>query len=161
MEQYGWSRQIEMNKKVEASVSITALPLSAIYQRWNSHKYDNISLEHYFSLFNNKLAYLNDVITFVIIILGPMEDNLMLKAKVTTIGNSAGIILPREALGKLKVHKGDFVYLIETSNGYEVVSYDEKFVQQMKVAQKIMREDRTVLKALAECSTEEDKNISK
>ncbi len=82
----------------------------------------------------------------------------MLKAKVTTIGNSAGIVLPREALGKLKVHKGDFVYLIETTNGYEVVSYDEKFVQQMKIAQKIMREDRNVLKALAECSTEEEKN---
>ena len=85
----------------------------------------------------------------------------MLKAKVTAIGNSEGIILPREALGKLKVHKGDFVYLIETSNGYEVVSYDEKFVQQMKIAQKIMREDRNVLKALAECSTEEEKITSK
>ena len=85
----------------------------------------------------------------------------MLKAKVTAIGNSEGIILPKEALGKLKVHKGDFVYLIETSNGYEVVSYDEKFVQQMKIAQKIMREDRNVLKALAECSTEEEKIKSK
>jgi len=81
----------------------------------------------------------------------------MLKAKVTAIGNSEGIILPKEALGKLKVHKGDFVYLIETSNGYEVVSYDEKFVQQMKIAQKIMREDRNVLKALAECGVEEKK----
>ena len=83
----------------------------------------------------------------------------MLKAKVTAIGNSEGIILPKEALGKLKVHKGDFVYLIETSNGYEVVSYDEKFVQQMKIAQKIMREDRNVLKALAECNAEEQKKI--
>lgn len=85
----------------------------------------------------------------------------MLKAKVTAIGNSEGIILPKEALGKLKVHKGDFVYLIETSNGYEVVSYDEKFVQQMVLAQKIMREDRNVLKALAECNTEENKPTSK
>lgn len=81
----------------------------------------------------------------------------MLKAKVTAVGNSAGIILPREALGKLKVHKGDFVYLIETANGYEVVSYDEQFVKQMMMAQKIMREDRNVLKALAECSSEEYK----
>jgi putative addiction module antidote len=81
----------------------------------------------------------------------------MLKAKVTTVGNSAGIVLPKEALGKLKVHKGDFVYLIETLHGYEVVSYDEKFVQQMKVAQKIMHEDRNVLKALAECHSQEEK----
>lgn len=85
----------------------------------------------------------------------------MLKAKITAVGNSAGIILPREALGKLKVQKGDFVYLIETSNGYEVVSYDEKFVQQMKLAQKVMREDRNVLKALAECSIEEQKATTK
>jgi putative addiction module antidote len=84
----------------------------------------------------------------------------MLKAKVTTIGNSAGIVLPREALGKLRVHKGDFVYLIETSNGYEVVSYDEKFVQQMMLAQKIMREDRNVLKALAECNPEDVKQAN-
>lgn len=81
----------------------------------------------------------------------------MLKAKVTTVGNSTGIILPREALAKLKVHKGDFVYFIETSNGYELVSYDEQFVNQMTLAQKIMREDRNVLKALAECSSEEYK----
>jgi putative addiction module antidote len=81
----------------------------------------------------------------------------MLKAKVTAVGNSAGIILPREALGKLKVHKGDFVYLIETSDGYEVISHDENFVQQMKLAQKIMHEDRNVLKALAECNIEKPK----
>jgi putative addiction module antidote len=85
----------------------------------------------------------------------------MLKAKVTTVGNSTGITLPKEVLGKLKIHKGDFVYLIETSCGYEVVSYDEKFVQQMKIAQRITREDRNVLKALAECSIEEHKATEK
>lgn len=86
----------------------------------------------------------------------------MFKAKVTTVGNSTGIILPKEALGKLKVHKGDFIYFIETSNGYEIVSYDEKFVQQMMLAQKIMREDRNVLKVLAESNSEEYKtSISK
>jgi len=78
----------------------------------------------------------------------------MLKAKITTVGNSTGITLPKEVLGKLKVHKGDFVYLIETSHGFEIVSYDKKFVQQMKLAQKIMHEDRNVLKALAECNIE-------
>lgn len=84
----------------------------------------------------------------------------MFKAKLTTIGNSTGIILPREALGKLKVHKGDYVYFVETTNGYEVVSYDEQFVKQMMLAQKIMREDRNVLKALAECSSEEYKTTT-
>ena len=83
---------------------------------------------------------------------------IMLKAKITTIGNSAGITLPKEVLGKLKVHKGDFVYLIETPYGFEVVAYNEKFVQQMKTAQRIMRENRNVLKVLAESSAKDIKS---
>ena len=73
----------------------------------------------------------------------------MLKVKITTVGNSTGITLPKEVLGKLKAHKGDYLYLIETPNGYEVVAYDEGFVQQMKIAQTIMRQDRNILKVLA------------
>jgi len=74
----------------------------------------------------------------------------MLKAKVTTVGNSAGITLPKEVLGKLKIGKGDYLYLVETPHGYEVTPYNEEFVRQMKLAQKVMKEDRDVLKVLAE-----------
>ncbi|NGX62081.1 MAG: hypothetical protein K940chlam9_01574 [Chlamydiae bacterium] len=51
----------------------------------------------------------------------------MLKSKITTIGNSSGIVLSREVLNKLHVERGDEVFLIETSNGYEIVSYDPEF----------------------------------
>lgn len=73
----------------------------------------------------------------------------MIALKVTTIGNSSGVILPREVLAKLKVRKGDNVYLIETPEGFRITPYDEEFAQQMEAAERIMGEDRDVLRALA------------
>ena len=73
----------------------------------------------------------------------------MLRAKVTTIGNSLGMVLPKEALVKLKLKKGDMIYLCETQDGYTLTPYDEQFVQQMKIAEQIMQEEKDVLKVLA------------
>ena len=73
----------------------------------------------------------------------------MLALKVTTIGHSTGIILPKEALGKLKIKKGDILYLTESTDGYRLTTYDEKFLKQMKVGEEIAREDKDVLHALA------------
>jgi len=73
----------------------------------------------------------------------------MIPLKVTTIGNSSGVVLPREVLAKLKVQKGDTVYLVETPDGFRITPYDEEFARQMGAAERIMREDRDVLRALA------------
>ena len=73
----------------------------------------------------------------------------MIALKVTTIGNSSGVILPREVLDKLKIRKGDAVYLVETPEGFRITPYDEEFARQMEAADRIMREDRDVLRALA------------
>jgi putative addiction module antidote len=70
--------------------------------------------------------------------------------KVIAIGNSAGIILPKEALTQLKVHKGDTLYISETPNGIRITPFDEEFAAQMEVAREVMRENRDVLKRLAE-----------
>lgn len=70
--------------------------------------------------------------------------------KVTTVGNSLGVILPKEVLAKLKVGKGDKLFITETPDGITVRAYDEKFAHAMELAEKIMREDRDVLKRLAE-----------
>jgi len=70
--------------------------------------------------------------------------------KVTTIGNSAGVILPKEILERLRVSKGDELYLVEEPDGYRLTPYNREFVDQMKAAEGIMREDRDVLKVLAE-----------
>lgn len=70
--------------------------------------------------------------------------------KITTIGNSVGVVLPREILERLRVKKGDILYALETSNGIELSAYDKEFAETMDVAERIMREDRDVLRRLAE-----------
>jgi putative addiction module antidote len=72
------------------------------------------------------------------------------KLKITSIGNSAGVILPKEVLEKLRVGKGDTLFLTETPMGFEVSAFDEEFALQMKLAEEIMREDRDVLHQLAQ-----------
>jgi putative addiction module antidote len=68
----------------------------------------------------------------------------------TSIGNSAGVILPKEVLEKLRVGKGDTLFLTETPTGYSVSAFDEEFALQMQLAEQIMREDRDVLHQLAQ-----------
>jgi putative addiction module antidote len=70
--------------------------------------------------------------------------------KVIPIGNSNGIILPKETLARLNVKKGDTLYLTEGPQGIRLVPYDEEFARQMEAAREIMRENRDVLQRLAE-----------
>jgi putative addiction module antidote len=74
----------------------------------------------------------------------------MSSIKVTTVGNSAGIVLSKELLAKLRVEKGDLLYVTETPNGIELSPYRKDFAVQMDAAEEIMRENRDVLKKLAE-----------
>jgi putative addiction module antidote len=70
--------------------------------------------------------------------------------KVTTVGNSTGIVLPKEVLAMLRVEKGDQLYISETPNGIELSAYDPDFADKIEAAKKIMRENRDVLRKLAE-----------
>lgn len=70
--------------------------------------------------------------------------------KITSIGNSFGIILPKEIMSKLRVSKGDSVLAIETPNGIEISPYDPEVAKQIEIAELVMREDRDVLRKLAE-----------
>lgn len=70
--------------------------------------------------------------------------------KVTSIGNSAGVILPRELLSRLRVEKGDILFVLETPRGIELTPYDPDLAAQMEVAEQVMQEDRSVLRKLAE-----------
>ena len=72
------------------------------------------------------------------------------KLKITTVGNSVGIVLPREILERLRVGKGDVLFATETPNGIELRAFDEEFAEQMQVAEEVMREDRDVLRKLAQ-----------
>jgi len=70
--------------------------------------------------------------------------------KLTTIGNSVGVVLPKELLAKLRVSKGDLLYATDTPMGIELTPYDPVFSHHMELAEDIMREDRNVLKKLAQ-----------
>lgn len=72
------------------------------------------------------------------------------KLKVTTVGNSAGVVLSKELLNILHVAKGDTLFAIQTSRGIELTAYDPTVARQMEVAERVMREDRDVLRKLAE-----------
>jgi len=69
--------------------------------------------------------------------------------KIIDIGNSQGVILPKETLARLNVQKGDLLYLTESPSGIHLVPYDDEFAAQMEVAREIMRENRDVLRELA------------
>ena len=74
----------------------------------------------------------------------------MTTLKITTIGNSVGVILPKEVLALLNADKGDTLYVTRTPDGIALTSYNEKFARQMEVGRKIMRENRDALRRLAE-----------
>ena len=74
----------------------------------------------------------------------------MLSFKITRVGASSGVILTKEAMAKLKVKKGDTLYLTEAPDGgYRLTPYDPDFARQLVLAEEIMHDDREVLRALA------------
>lgn len=70
--------------------------------------------------------------------------------KLTTVGNSVGVILPKDILERLRVQKGDSLYVVETRQGIELTPYNPEFAAQMEAAERVMREDRDALRRLAE-----------
>lgn len=70
--------------------------------------------------------------------------------KLTTVGNSVGIVLPKEILAKLRVEKGDVLYITETPQGIQLTPYDADFDRTMQVARGVMRRYRDTLRKLAE-----------
>ena len=73
----------------------------------------------------------------------------MIKVKLTSIGNSMGIVLPKEALTKLKIGKGETLYLVESPEGFMLTPYQQNFEKQMEAAEKVMSKYRNALNELA------------
>jgi putative addiction module antidote len=74
----------------------------------------------------------------------------LMALKVTTVGNSEGFILPKEARDRLGVHKGDTVYLTKApDNSYRITPHDPEFAEQMAAVEEVVRRDRNVLRELA------------
>ena len=69
--------------------------------------------------------------------------------KLTQIGNSVGVILPKEALSRLKLGKGESVFLTETNEGYVLTPYDPALDEEISAGRAFMREYRDTFHQLA------------
>ena len=73
----------------------------------------------------------------------------MVALKLTQFGNSVGAVFPKETLARLRVEKGDTVYLTEAPDGFRLTPYNPDFEAQMNLARTIMKKRRNVLRQLA------------
>lgn len=69
--------------------------------------------------------------------------------KLTQIGNSVGVILPKEALARLKLEKGQTVFLTESSEGYVLTPYDPALEEEINAGREFMRDYRDTFHQLA------------
>ena len=73
----------------------------------------------------------------------------MQQVKVTQIGNSLGVVLPKDVVERLGITRGQQLSLSETANGIELSPFDPEFEEQMRVAEDIMDRYRDTLRELA------------
>ena len=73
----------------------------------------------------------------------------MFNLKLTQIGNSVGVILPKELLSLLRLEKGDTLYATESPEGIRLTPFNPQFEKQMELARQVMKSRRNVLRELA------------
>jgi putative addiction module antidote len=73
----------------------------------------------------------------------------MLALKIRKVGNSAGVVLPAEAMAALRVEVGDTVYLTESPDGVRLTPYDPDFERQTEIMERVARKYRNALRELA------------
>jgi putative addiction module antidote len=73
----------------------------------------------------------------------------MKSLKLNRIGNSVGLVLPKEILARMRVAEGDTLYLTESPDGYRLTPFDPEFAEQMEAAEAVMRRRRDALRELA------------
>lgn len=73
----------------------------------------------------------------------------MTALKLTQIGNSVGVILPKEVLARLKLEKGDTVFVTEAAGGITLSPYDPGLEEQLKAGREFMRDFRDTFHQLA------------
>jgi putative addiction module antidote len=75
----------------------------------------------------------------------------MTALKLTAVGTSTGVVIPKEMLARMNVAKGDTLYVVESSDGsYRLTPYDPAFARKMEKAEDIMRRYRNTLHVLAQ-----------
>jgi putative addiction module antidote len=74
----------------------------------------------------------------------------MATLKLTAVGTSTGVVIPKEMLNRMKVTRGDALHVVETPEGYLITPYDPAIAAQVKAGREFMKEYRDTFKALAE-----------
>lgn len=73
----------------------------------------------------------------------------MSKLKLTAVGTSTGLVIPKEMLQRMKVERGDFLFVAETAAGYHITPYDPEIAAQVEDGRELMKDYRDTFKALA------------
>lgn len=79
----------------------------------------------------------------------PAEIKAAQQLRIVKIGNSQGVILPKELLAKLGVGQGDVVDVVTRPDGLFVRKHDTDFAEQMAAAREVMKRRRDALRELA------------
>lgn len=69
--------------------------------------------------------------------------------KLTAIGTSTGVVIPKDMLNRMKVQRGDALHVIETADGYLLTPFDPKVAEQVEAGREFMKDNRDTFKALA------------
>lgn len=79
-----------------------------------------------------------------------MVEEFMASLKLIAIGTSTGVVIPQDVLARLRVTKGDTLYITETPDGgYHLTAFDPEFAAKMGKAEEIMNRYRNTLNVLA------------
>jgi len=73
----------------------------------------------------------------------------MTALKLTQIGNSVGVILPKDVLARLRLEKGDTVFVTDAANGVLLTPFDPALDEQLEAGREFMREYRDTFHQLA------------
>ena len=65
---------------------------------------------------------------------------------IRAVGNSSGVVLPKELLDSLNLKQGDKLFVSKISDGFVLRQFDEVFAKQMEVARGVMQKDRAILR---------------
>ena len=74
---------------------------------------------------------------------------MTIELKVRKVGNSLGLVLPKEAISRLNVESGDALFITEAPGGFRLTPANPEFAKQMQVAKKVMKRYRNTLRELA------------
>ena len=69
--------------------------------------------------------------------------------KLTAVGTSTGVVIPKAMLSRMKVKKGDSLYAVETPDGLLLTPYDPSIEEQLEAGRKFLKDYRETFKALA------------